>query len=75
MVYRAKITHIQSWIEENYNLNEHPIVRDARDSYIEVDSEEEAESIARINSVTGALDDAKAYHRFLWCKKKNLSKR
>ena len=50
MVYRAKITEIQSWVENNYNLNCYTIVRDAKDVYIEVKNENEAELLELINS-------------------------
>ena len=49
MVYRAKITRIWSTIENYYNFNHYNIVRDAKDTYIEVDNEEEAELIERLN--------------------------
>ena len=49
MVYRAKITKIQSWVEEHYNINLYHLVRDAKDVYIEVDDEDEAELLESIN--------------------------
>ncbi len=49
MVYRAKITRILSTIESYYNLKKHSIVRDEKDAYIEVDTEEEADLIERLN--------------------------
>ena len=49
MVYRAKITKIQSWFESHYNINAYTIVRDAKDVYIEVDNEDEAELLESIN--------------------------
>ena len=49
MVYRAKITRIWSTIESYYNLKNYNIVRDAKDAYIEVNNEEEAELIERLN--------------------------
>ena len=49
MVYRAKITKIQSWVEQHYNINLYHLVRDAKDVYIEVDDEDEAELLESIN--------------------------
>lgn len=49
MIYRAKITKIQSWVEEHYNINAYTIVRDQRDVYIEVKDEDEAELLESIN--------------------------
>ena len=49
MVYRAKITKIQAWVETNYNVNAYTMVRDAKDVYIEVKDEDEAELLESIN--------------------------
>jgi hypothetical protein len=49
MVYRAKITKIQSWVESNYNMNAYTFVRDAKDVYIEVKDEDEAELLESMN--------------------------
>lgn len=49
MVYRAKITKIQSWVEKHYNMNNYRMVRDAKDVYIEVGDENEAELLECIN--------------------------
>ena len=49
MVHRAKITRIWSTIESVYNLKKYNILRDMKDAYIEVDNEEEAELIERLN--------------------------
>lgn len=49
MVYRAKITKIQAWVESNYNINAYTMVRDAKDVYIEVKDENEAELLESIN--------------------------
>ena len=49
MVYRAKITKIQSWVEINYNMNAYTFVRDAKDVYIEVKDEDEAELLENMN--------------------------
>ena len=51
MVYRAKITRIWSTIETYYNLKLYTIVYDKKDAYIEVDNEEEAELIERLNKL------------------------
>ena len=51
MVYIAKITRIWSTIETYYNLKNYSIVYDAKDAYIEVDNEDEAELIERLNKL------------------------
>lgn len=51
MKYRAKITAIQTWVENNYNTCSHHIVKDEKDKYIEVDSEEEAEALETLNQL------------------------
>lgn len=55
MVYRAKITKIQSWVEENYNVNAYTFVRDAKDVYIEVNDEDEADLLESINKIEEKL--------------------
>lgn len=59
MVYRAKITKIQSWVEDHYNTNLYNLVKDAKDVYIEVDNEEEAILLEVINKKTKELIDLK----------------
>lgn len=49
MVYIAKITYILSWVEKRYNINDYTMVRDAKDTYIEVKDEDEAELLESIN--------------------------
>lgn len=49
MMYRAKITKIQAWVESNYNMNAYTIVRDAKDVYIEVKVDDEAELLENMN--------------------------
>lgn len=49
MMYRAKITKIQSWVESNYNLNAYATFHDKKDFYIEVSNEDEAELLEAIN--------------------------
>lgn len=49
MVFRAKITKVQSWVENHYNINAYTMVRDAKDVYIEVKDEDEAELLESIN--------------------------
>ena len=49
MVYRAKITKIQGWVEHHYNTNAYLMVRDAKDVYIEVEDEDEAELLEHLN--------------------------
>lgn len=59
MVYRAKITKIQSWVEDHYNTNLYNLVKDAKDVYIEVGNEEEAILLEVINKKTKELIDLK----------------
>ena len=59
MVYRAKITKIQSWVENHYNTNLYNLVKDAKDVYIEVGNEEEAILLEVINKKTKELIDLK----------------
>ena len=40
---------IQSWVESHYNINAYGTVRDAKDVYIEVKDEDEAELLESIN--------------------------
>lgn len=49
MVYRAKITKIQSWVDSHYSLDAYTRVRDAKDVYIEVADANEAELLEAIN--------------------------
>lgn len=49
MMYRAKITRIQPWIEDHYNTNLYYLVKDAKDVYIEVSNEDEAEHLEQMN--------------------------
>ena len=49
MVYRAKITKIQSWVEGRYSVTAYTFVRDAKDVYIEVKDEDEAELLENMN--------------------------
>ena len=49
MYYRAKITKIQSWVESLYNIDAFTTVRDAKDVYIELKDENEAELLESIN--------------------------
>lgn len=51
MVYRAKITSIVSFIESNLNLNRFPNMKDLKDIYVEVESEELAECIEKLNKI------------------------
>lgn len=60
MVYRAKITKIQSWVEDHYNINAYTMVRDAKDVYIEVDDEHEASLLESINRKQVELSFMKA---------------
>lgn len=49
MMYRAKITKIQAWVEDNYNIDAYTVVHDTKDVYIEVADEGEAEMLESIN--------------------------
>lgn len=63
MKYRAKITRIFSKIESCYNLKKYNLARDAKDGYIEVDTEEEAVIIEHLNKLQEELD--KTYLKLL----------
>ena len=65
MVYRAKITKIQAWVESNYNMNAYTFVRDAKDVYIEVKDEDEAELLENMNR----LEEQQLKLKFSWIKK------
>ena len=49
MKYRAKCTWIRDLVTKMYKLNHCHIVRDKFDSYIEVDTPEQAECVERMN--------------------------
>lgn len=49
MMYPAKITKIQAWVENNYNLNAYVNYHDQNDVYIEVSTEDEAVLLEAIN--------------------------
>lgn len=49
MVYRAKITAIRTWVEEHFYNYENRVVRDEKDVYIEVDSEQTAALLEKLN--------------------------
>lgn len=51
MVYRAKITSIISFIESNLNFKKFPIRKDLKDTYVEVESEDLAECIEKLNKI------------------------
>ena len=51
MKYRAKVTAIQAWVENHYNTNKYNLVKDAYDTYIEVDNEDEAEKLETLNKL------------------------
>lgn len=59
MVYRAKITKIQAWVEDNYNTNAFRIVRDVRDVYIEVNDLDEADLLEAVNLAQEKLQELK----------------
>lgn len=63
MVYRAKITNIQAYIEDNYNIDAYHIVTDSTDKYIEFRDEEEASLIDAINRAQLQLIEAVLKHR------------
>ena len=49
MVYRAKISEIQCWVEDHYDLKYYRIILDENDVYIEVTDEHEAELLESMN--------------------------
>ena len=58
-MYRAKITKIQSWVENHYNINKWHMVKDSKDVYIEIDNPDEAELLEVINKTQGQLENLK----------------
>lgn len=63
MKYRAKITAITHWISEHYNQSICTIITDNNDMYIELDSDEEAESIEFINKLQQDVNNLKGVHQ------------
>lgn len=55
MKYRARITRILSSVESIYQLRGH-VVNDMKDAYLEVDTEEEADIIERMNTLKTEFD-------------------
>lgn len=55
MKYRARITRILSSVENIYVLQGH-VVNDMKDAYLEVDTEEEADIIERMNTLKTEFD-------------------
>ena len=53
MKYRAKITNCIQLIECRYNFKKNYVCHDKYDTYIEVDTEAEAEIIEELNRVQG----------------------
>ena len=51
MVYRAKITEIQTWVSEHFYDYEKRIVKDAKDVYIEVANERTADYLEKLNNL------------------------
>lgn len=51
MKFRARITAITAWVDEHYNLNAFARVKDAKDTYIEVNSAEEANDLETLNKI------------------------
>lgn len=55
MKYRARITRILSSVENIYELRGH-VVKDMKDAYLEVDTEEEADIIECMNTLKTEFD-------------------
>lgn len=51
MMYRAKITSIQAWVEDHYNPKAFTFVKDKSDVYIEVDDPDEADLLESLNKL------------------------
>lgn len=51
MKYRARVTAIQAWIYDHYDVTKDILVRDAKDTYIEVSTEEEARDLEILNDL------------------------
>lgn len=59
MMYRAKITKIQAWVESIYNFNAYATYHDQKDFYIEVTNEDEAELLETINKAEERTEQLK----------------
>lgn len=59
MMYRAKCTKIVADVENMYNTNKNHIVKDERDYYIEVNTEDEAEIIEKMNKLQREFSELK----------------
>lgn len=51
MKYRARVTAIQTWIYDHYDVTKDNLVRDAKETYIEVSTEEEARDLEILNDL------------------------
>lgn len=60
MKYRARITRILSSVENIYELRGH-VVKDMKDAYLEVDTEEEADIIERMNTLKTEFDKLRTH--------------
>ena len=58
MKYRAKITHIESLVKENLNVKNCFICHDSTDTYIEVDTEDEAILLEHANNLVRKLQNS-----------------
>lgn len=51
MKYRANVSRILSFVESKYDLKKHAIVRDSKNTYVEVDSIDEAWLLEELNKI------------------------
>lgn len=63
MMYRAKITDCYQVIESIYDMKKMCVYQDSKDTYIVVDTEEEAENIELLNE---AQKRSKEFYTIIW---------
>ena len=65
MVYRAKITRIREKVERRYDPKNYNYVKDERDVYVEVKSENEAELLEYANKMA-ERNDVTSFMYYMW---------
>lgn len=58
MKYRARVTNVKPIARAVYQLDDWQFLTDKADTWIEVDTEEEAVEIERMNAAQGVKEDA-----------------
>ena len=65
MVYRARITRIKEYAESLYDPKAYNYVKDERDLYVEVKTENEAELLEHVNRMAGR-NDVTSFMYYMW---------